>query len=211
METNKNTKISKNSMNDDDLLENIGFDTECYSENVTCEDDLPDATKTIDNTPVDDYDLGNFINSRCKFNASIRENISWSQSDIALIELYNMHRVSGVPISLFDKTITWLKRNISKLIQPNSQSLNHLPSRSTFMKRMYKKIYGEKHVKNVSPKVVNVSLSLRDHGMTNTQVTIFDIKEVLTCMLSNNDIMNPKNLLFFDPIIHLYITLQIQI
>ena len=36
--------------------------------------------------------------------------------------------------------------------------------------------------------------------MTNTQVTIFDIKEVLTCMLSNNDIMNPKNLLFFDPI-----------
>ena len=93
METNKNTKISKNSMNDDDLLENIGFDTECYSENVTREDDLPDATETIDNTPVNDYGLGNFINSRCKFNASIRENISWSQSDIALIELYNMHQI----------------------------------------------------------------------------------------------------------------------
>ena len=48
--------------------------------------------------------------------------------------------------------------------------------------------------------MVNVSLSLKEHGMTNTQVTVFDIKEVLTCMLSNNDIMNPKNLLFFDPI-----------
>ena len=110
-----------------------------------------------------------------------------------------MHRISGVPISLFDKTISWLKSNISRLIEPGSLSLNHLPTRNNFMKRMYQKVYGEKNVEHVKPKVVNVTLSLREQGMNQTQVTIFNIKEVLTCMLSNTDIMNPKNILFFDP------------
>ena len=54
---------------------------------------------------MDGFGLVNFINSRCKFNASIRENISWLQSDIALIELYNMHWISGVPIFYLKKQL----------------------------------------------------------------------------------------------------------
>ena len=67
------------------------------------------------------------------------------------------------------------------------------------MKKIYEKFYGEKNVEHIKPKVVNVPLSLREQGMNQTQVTIFNIKEVLTCMISNSDIMNPKNILFFDP------------
>ena len=110
MERNENKKKSNISIENENISEQISFDSDFLSSSVNHAGNLPDSTETIDNSPVDDFVIGNFINSRCKLNASIRENISWSQSDIALIELYNMHQTSGVPISLFNKTITWLKR-----------------------------------------------------------------------------------------------------
>jgi len=137
-----------------------------------------------------------YIFDRCEFNKNNRTNLIWDETDHALFELYNMHRKSRAPVGLFDTTIAWMKTHAPVLFNKSTCSLKPLPSRKVFVRRMYKKVYGSKNVMKVRPFSVNVSLS--EYGLPPTKTTLFDFREVLIDLLSNDDIMNPKTLLFYD-------------
>ena len=45
---------------------------------------------------------------------------------------------------------------------------------------------------------MHVPINVSKYGMRNTQVTMFDYWEVIVSILSNMDVMDPSNLLFYD-------------
>ena len=137
-----------------------------------------------------------YIFDRCEFNKSHRTNLIWDETDHALFDLYNMHRKSRAPVGLFDSTIEWMRNHAHVLFNKSTCSLKRLPSRKVFVKSMYKKVYGKQNYRNVRPYTVDVSL--QEYGLPPTNTTVFDFREVLIDLLSNEDIMNPNRLLFFD-------------
>ena len=50
----------------------------------------------------------------------------------------------------------------------------------------------------VKLKVMHVPINVSEYGMNNTQVTMFYFKEVTVRLLSNMDVMDHFNLLFYD-------------
>lgn len=137
-----------------------------------------------------------YIFDRCEFNRLHRTNLIWDETDHALFELYNMHRKSRAPIGLFDSTLKWMKSHAKVLFNKSTCSLKKLPSRQVFVKQMYKKVYGKANVTKVRPRTIDISLT--EFGFLPTKTTIFDFREVLIDLLSNDDIMNPQRLLFYD-------------
>ena len=137
-----------------------------------------------------------FIGDRIEFISSHRRNTSFSSVDIALIELYNSHKKAGAPNCLVDKTISWLQRHGNSFFTTSTGvkvlPKQKIPSRSSFIKKIYEKVYSKKFHTNVLPKEISIPIIPTTH----TTVTSFDFCEVLADMLSNNDIMS--NLLFFD-------------
>ena len=124
-----------------------------------------------------------------------RQGIIWTEMDLPLIDLYHIHRKCRAPIGLFDETLKWLEKHSSALFDQEKKSIKHIPKRKAFVNAMYKKVYGEKNVDEVKPKLIKVDIPLHS---TSINATMFDFREVLADMLSNEDIMNPDVLQFYD-------------
>ena len=204
----RNPPSGNNSVTSDDTIHN---DNVYENNNI---DDLPlnedntnaNANNTGNNQEEDVGITSQYINERVKFNLNHRNNSSFTYIDRAMIELYHQHRKSKSPIGLFDKTIDWLRKFSPHLVtsqyttknSSSSSSDIHLrsdiPKRKTFVKQMYRKIYGKDYEKIVRPKLISVPINQNEK----VNATIFDFREVLIDMLSNDDIMNPNHLLFYD-------------
>ena len=59
---------------------------------------------------------------------------------------------------------------------------------------MYEKVYAKHNVKKVVPKLIDVDI---DDGFK-VKATVFDTREVLVDLLTNDEVMDPKNLDFYD-------------
>ena len=112
-----------------------------------------------------------------------------------------MHQKCGAPIHLFDETFKWLKKHITNLIEivgnPGykvSVTMKKVPSRKSFVDKMYKNVYSKTHMK----KTLQKEIDLKIDTLTLIKYTAFDFREVLIDMLSNEDMMSINNLLFYD-------------
>ena len=143
--------------------------------------------------PTADNFHSQYISDRCKFNSSHRDKLLWEDTDAALIELYNIHKKCRAPIGLFDQTIDWLQHNASKLFNKSTGRLNKLKKRKPFMKYLYKKVYGHTNVHKVLPTLLKTDIP---RYSTSIDSTVFDFREVVISLLSNNEVMDPENLLF---------------
>ena len=126
-----------------------------------------------------------------------RGNLAWDDTDAALIELYNIHRKCRAPIGLFDKTIDWIKKHKDGLINKRTGNIFDLPSRKVFVQKMYRNVYSKERIKNVRPKVVRVPVPDIDRPIT-TNVTVISFREGLIDLLSNEEVMDPNNHVFYD-------------
>ena len=74
--------------------------------------------------------------------------------------------------------------------------INHklVPSRESFIKNMYNKVYSSEYVKNTKPMKRKIHIE-NNHFI---EIVLFDFKEVMIDLLSNEDIMDPNHLLFYD-------------
>lgn len=136
-----------------------------------------------------------YIEGRCKFNESHSEHVFWEDADIALIELYSMHKKCRAPIGLFDDTLKWLKRNYTRLTNKRTGELNKIKHRTSFVKTMYEKVYGKDNIGKVKPTLLQVDIP---NMRSSIHCTLFDFREVMVSLLSNKAIMDPNNLLFYD-------------
>ena len=149
--------------------------------------------------PVDQKPHSNYIIERIKFNSIHRQQTSFSYLDKALIDLYNRHRKTGAPVGEFDNTVDWLKQHTPHLFETSGNNVYpklrpDVSKRKEFIRTMYEKVYGKGNVQKVRPKLVNVQID--DQYVV--PATEFDFREVLVDMLSNEDIMNPNHLQFYD-------------
>ena len=107
-----------------------------------------------------------FIGDRIEFISSHRRtyrNTSFSSVDIALIELYNSHKKAGAPNCLVDKTISWLQRHGNSFFTTSTGvkvlPKQKIPSRSSFIKKIYEKVYSKKFHTNVLPKEISIPIT----------------------------------------------------
>ena len=143
-----------------------------------------------------------YIHDKVKYLKKHRNETYFSYTDKALIDLYLIHKKSRAPTYLFDHTIKWMEQNCQSLVKtsnPNSSQTNILkqttiPSRKTFVKQMYEKIYSKRYMHLSLPKEIDIKIDSSHY----VKMTIFDFREVIAEMLSNEDIMDPFNLLFYD-------------
>ena len=140
-----------------------------------------------------------YIYRRCQMNKTSFENEMYDNTDFAMVELYCLLRKSRAPMGLFDTILKWLNRNQNSF----NDSQYKFPSCKSFVKKTYSTLHGRYQSKG-KPKNVDVSLesitSMKHNIPKSIKTTIIDFREVLIDMLSNSDIMNPKNLLFYDPL-----------
>ena len=200
---------------DDDMPDNNDRSNHSLSDTFSCEDVVEE--EVVDNDDEEQQNLlltqeeqedenelevvqnkpnSTYIKDRIEFISAHRKNTSFSCIDIALIELYNSHKKSGAPICLFDRTLTWVQRHGASFFTTSTGAKvlpkQKIPSRSSFIKKMYEKVHSKKFHDKVLPRELTIPITPTTH----TKVTAFDIREVLADMLSNNNIMS--NLLFFD-------------
>ena len=112
-----------------------------------------------------------------------------------------MHRKTHAPIGLFDDTINWLRKHLKSLVKTNinldnkvNVMLKEIPSRKSFVKTMYEKLYSKENVPLTIPKEIEINIDEK----SSIKMTIIDFKEVLNDMLSNDEMTSTSNLLFFD-------------
>lgn len=200
---------------DDQSIISIVDDDEDYVHDFYLEDVAPDSiihpsvaegvhnadNVLHENTPHPSVIFNNsgehskYIRSRCNETHRHRHSLLWNDRDFPLLDLYHIHRRCRAPIGLFDETLIWLEKHWASLFDVKTSSLNALPRRETFVKNMYNKVHGTLNVKRVKPKLIKVGIP---NFNTSINATMFDFREVLVDMLSNEDIMKPNNLLFFD-------------
>ena len=166
-------------------------------------ENIPDTTQVddISEALINEKPNSIYIYERIKYTSKQRNESCFSYTDKALIDLYLIHRKCHAPVGLFDETINWLRNHLSSLVTTNTNlgtkvhvSVKHIPSRNTFVKSMYEKLYSKKKVELTIPKEIDLKID----DDTIVKMTIIDFREVLIDMLSNDDMMNMSNLQFFD-------------
>lgn len=157
---------------------------------------------TIDSITVDlDHDVNSllspnsmYIHDRILFNQQHRKETMFSFIDKALIDLYLLHKRTRAPIGLFDESVQWMVKHNYHFDNSSFGTSAKIPSRKTFMKDMYNKVYSKEYTKYVKPKIKMIPVD-DEHCI---QVTMFDFREVLVDLLSNEDLMNSNVLQFYD-------------
>ena len=134
-----------------------------------------------------------YILDRCEEIFRTKNQTMFDKSEECLFELYNMHKKSCAPIGLFDKTLKWMNTYISQFVEISNGTIKmvKLPSRESFVKRMYKRVYGADNISKVVPKLVDVKLE--KNSSVSVKATLFDFREVLIDMLTDSEIMNTDN------------------
>ena len=116
---------------------------------------------------------------------NVRENTVFDKSDIANIELFEILRTSGAPKYLFESIQKWSGRHAYTLSSCNPVK------RSTFVRQIRKKVYGNQFSKEIEPKVEEVYLK---HG-ARIPIVYFSFRASLASLLSNVELMKEDNLL----------------
>ena len=182
--TRQNRKESNNSLN-------------CMSQNTTNNN----LSLICDHSTTNNVH-STYIHNNVMFIQRHRKKSHFSFFEKALIDLYHVHRRCSAPTYLFDETFNWLDKHINRIVhQSNHVSSQHkailshqVPSRKTFVLQMYEKLYSKERMHMFLPREINVQID--ESNFIN--MTIFQFGEVIIDMLSNDDIMNPHNLLFYD-------------
>ena len=112
---------------------------------------------------------------------------SFTETDIAMLELHEILKKSGVPMYLFDKITKWSQK-FSGAFGTEGRSI---PSKKQFAKEMAKKIYSPSFAKSLEPITENCRLS----PTNSAQVTRFCFMSKLISLLTNKDLMKDENLL----------------
>lgn len=151
----------------------------------------PDGVNLFNNVGAN----SKYIYDRIKYNQSNREQLLFSYMDKAFIDLYNTHRKCRAPVGLFDETMNWIRKYKDAFFESSNSNTvrirSDLPSRKTFIKHMYEKVYSKEYMQKARPKLVDIVCE----GII-LQGTVIDLREVLADLLSNQDVVN--NLLFYD-------------
>ena len=178
---------NNNEFPDDNEQQNLSFTQE--SDNSS--NSINSSTSNIDQTNNIQYIL-----DRIKHIKSHRSQTTFSYIEIALLNLSKILTKSGAPVHLFDQIISWVLDNGSTLFEsPNGDPVipkQRIPTRRTFVSKIYDKVHSKQYVDIVRPKIVSIPIN----PTMATFSTIFDFNEVLVDMLMNDDIMS--NLLFYD-------------
>jgi hypothetical protein len=169
---------------------------EQHTIDLTCDNDN-ETIETMDSITSHTQYITKRVNDVLKHN---NESII-NNTEKCLLELYHMHRKCRAPIGLFDKTIDWVKKNISNIVKSsngNQFTFHELPRRETFVKRMYHQVYGKSNIQKVLPKLVDVKV--QELGNFTVKATLFDTREVLVDMLCDSELMDTRNQDWFDPL-----------
>ena len=113
---------------------------------------------------------------------NVRENTVFDKSDTANIELFDILRTSGAPKYLFESIQQWSAKHAYALSSSNAVK------RSTFVRRIRNKVYGNDFSKHMEPNVEDVYLS---HG-ARIPVVYFLFRASLASLLSNVELMKDK-------------------
>ena len=118
------------------------------------------------------------------------DEIKFTHTDEACIDLFHIMKTSYVPLVMFDRIIRWLKRHEGNIARYGTSGLL---SRNNFLDNINKKLYS-KSVSIMKPKLQPTVLS---SGRTSYVVT-FSMKEMILRMVTNKSLFQPDNLLL-DP------------
>ena len=118
------------------------------------------------------------------------DEIKFTHTDEACIDLFHIMKTSNVPLVMFDRIIRWLKRHEGNIA---TYGTSGLLNRNNFLDNMNKKLYS-KSASLMKPKLQPTVLS---SGRT-SNIVIFSMKEMILRMITNKSLLHPDNLLL-DP------------
>ena len=164
-------------------LDTDEYDSQSDSELESDDNDIPEVGNNAVNIIASSVDRRLISWQRQLKN--VRENTVFDKSDIANIELFEILRTSGAPKYLFESIQKWSGRHSYALTSCNPVK------RSTFVRQIRNKVYGNQFSKEIEPKVQEVYLK---HG-ARIPIVYFSFRASLASLLSNVELMNEANLL----------------
>ena len=112
---------------------------------------------------------------------------SFTETDIAMLELHELLDKAGAPMYLFDQVTKWSQKHSGVFGMHGMR----IPSKKKFATDMASKIYSPRFAKDLEPKTDRVVIS----PSNNVNLTGFSFTSQLISLLTNEDLMQPENLL----------------